>query len=87
MPRGYDFTGLTPIGDGKKWTSKYGALGAIVFGNLGIMDGINEKGLAIGAFYFPTMAEYTPTTAENQAKSMSLDRLLQLGAHAVRQRR
>ena len=45
--------------------------GAIVFGNLGIMDGVNEKGLAVGAFYFPTMAEYTPTTADNQAKSMS----------------
>jgi choloylglycine hydrolase len=71
VPRGYAFTGLTPMGDGKKWTSKYGMLGAIVFGNLGVMDGINEKGLAIGAFYFPTSAEYTPTTADNQAKSLS----------------
>ncbi len=71
VPRGYSFTGMTPLGEGKKWTSKYGALGAIVFGNLGIMDGVNEKGLAVGAFYFPTTAEYTPTTAENQAKSMS----------------
>jgi choloylglycine hydrolase len=70
-PGGYAFTGMTPLGEGKKWTAKYGALGAIVFGNLGIMDGVNEKGLAIGAFYFPTMAEYTPTTADNQAKSMS----------------
>ena len=71
VPRNYNFTGLTPLGDGKKWTTKYGVLGAIVFGNLGVMDGLNEKGLAIGAFYFPTMAEYTPTTPENQAKSMS----------------
>jgi len=71
VPRGYDFTGLTPLGDGKKWASKYGALGAIVFGNLGIMDGINEKGLAVGAFYFPTTAEYTPTNADNQSKSLS----------------
>jgi choloylglycine hydrolase len=71
VPRGYDFVGQTPLGDGKKWTSKYGAVGAIVFGNLGIMDGLNEKGLAIGAFYFPTEAEYTTTTAANQAQSMS----------------
>jgi choloylglycine hydrolase len=71
VPRGYAFTGMTPMGEGKKWSAKYGALGAIVFGNLGIMDGINEKGLAVGAFYFPTVAEYTPTTAENQSKSMS----------------
>lgn len=71
IPRGYQFVGQTPLGDGKTWTSKYGAAGVIVFGNLGIMDGINEKGLAIGAFYFPTEAEYTPTTAANQAQSMS----------------
>jgi len=71
VPRGYAFVGQTPLGDGKTWTSKYGAVGVIVFGNLGIMDGINEKGLAIGAFYFPTEAEYTPTTAANQAQSMS----------------
>jgi choloylglycine hydrolase len=71
VPRGYSFVGQTPLGDGKKWTSKYGAAGVIVFGNLGIMDGINEKGLAIGAFYFPTEAEYTKTTPANQAQSMS----------------
>jgi len=71
VPRGYNFVGETPLGEGKTWTSKYGALGVIVFGNLGIMDGINEKGLAIGAFYFPTAAEYAKTTAANQAQSMS----------------
>lgn len=71
LPRNYNFTGQTPLGDGKKWTTRYGVLGAIVFGNLGVMDGVNEKGLAIGAFYFPTAAEYTPTTPENQSKSMS----------------
>lgn len=71
VPRGYQFVGQTPLGDGKTWTSKYGATGVIVFGNLGIMDGINEKGLSIGAFYFPTEAKYTPTTEANRAKSMS----------------
>ena len=71
VPRGYDFVGQTPLGEGKKWTSKYGAAGVIVFGNLGIMDGLNEKGLAVGAFYFPTEAKYTPTTADNQGRSMS----------------
>jgi choloylglycine hydrolase len=71
VPRGYDFVGQTPLGEGKKWTAKYGAAGVIVFGNLGIMDGLNEKGLAIGAFYFPTEAEYTTTTPGNQAQSMS----------------
>ena len=71
VPRGYDFVGSTPLGDGKKWTSKYGASGAILFGNLAIMDGLNEKGLAVGTFYFPTEAEYTPTTAAQPGESMS----------------
>lgn len=71
VPRGYDFVGQTPLGDGKKWTSKYAATGGILFGNLAIMDGLNEKGLAVGAFFFPTSAEYTVTTPDNQATSMS----------------
>lgn len=71
IPRGYDFVGQTPLGPGKTWSSKYASTGVILFGNLAIMDGLNEKGLAVGAFYFPTYAEYTETTPENQAKSMS----------------
>jgi len=71
VPRGYDFVGQTPLGAGKKWTSKYAATGGILFGNLAIMDGLNEKGLAVGAFFFPTFAEYTNTTPDNQSKSMS----------------
>jgi choloylglycine hydrolase len=72
VPRGYEFTGETPLGPGKKWSAKYAALGAIAFDNLAIMDGMNEKGLEVGAFYFPTVAEYTPTTPENRASSMSM---------------
>ena len=71
VPRGYDFVGQTPLGPGKTWTSKYAATGGILFGNLAIMDGLNEKGLAVGAFFFPTSAEYTGTTPDNQSKSMS----------------
>jgi len=54
------------------WEAKFAAIGVIAFGNLAIMDGLNEKGLAVGAFYFPTYAEYTETTPENQAHSMSM---------------
>jgi choloylglycine hydrolase len=71
VPRGYDFVGQTPLGDGKKWTSKYAATGGILFGNLAIMDGLNEKGLAVGAFFFPTFAQYADTTPANREKSMS----------------
>ncbi len=71
IPRGHSFVGDTPEGPGMRWTSKYAAGGMICFGNLGIMDGINEKGLAVGAFYFPTFAEYAPTTEANRSRSMS----------------
>jgi choloylglycine hydrolase len=72
VPRGYAFTGETPLGPGKQWSAKYAAVGVIGFDNLAIMDGLNEKGLAIGTFYFPTFASYTPTTPENRAASLSM---------------
>ncbi|WP_374547546.1 linear amide C-N hydrolase [Rhodoblastus sp.] len=71
-PRGYSFTGETPLGPGKQWTAKYAAVGVIAFDNLAMLDGLNEKGLAVGTFYFPTFAEYTPTTPENRAASLSM---------------
>ncbi len=71
VPRGYAFVGQTPIGDGLKYTAKYGAIGAIAFTDVKLLDGLNEAGLAVGAFYFPTFAEYTPVTSENQRKGLS----------------
>lgn len=71
VPRGHAFTGSTPIGPGKTWTARHAAVGVVCFGVLGIMDGVNEQGLSVGAFYFPTFAEYVPTTAENRARSLS----------------
>ena len=71
VPRGYTFTGQTPLGDGMTWSAKYAAVGAIAFDNLAIMDGINEAGLSVGSFYFPSFAEYAETTSDNQSQSMS----------------
>ncbi len=70
-PAGSEFEGRTPTGKGLKFTSKYGFCGANGFGvdDL-ILDGMNEKGLVVGLFYFPGYAEYTPPTAENAAKGM-----------------
>jgi choloylglycine hydrolase len=72
VPRGYQFTGETPLGPGKAWSGKYAVVGGIAFNNLAIMDGMNEKGLAARAFYFPTFAEYAETTPVNRAISMSM---------------
>lgn len=71
VPRGYSFVGSTPEGEGLKYEAKYGCVGAFAFDYPAIMDGLNEKGLSVGTFYFPGFAEYTPLTKENQSKALS----------------
>jgi choloylglycine hydrolase len=68
VPRGYSRTATTPDGKpGKTWISKYASLGANALGMPVLIDGLNERGLAIGLFYFPTSAKYqtySPTDAD-----------------------
>ena len=71
VPRGYSFTAVTPLGKGMEYRSKYAAVGTICFDHLLLMDGMNEKGLSIGTFYFPGYADYVTTTQNNQARSLS----------------
>lgn len=71
IPRNYAFTGTTPLGKGLAFKSKYAAVGMIAYDNPAVLDGLNEKGLSIGAFYFPGFAQYANITAENQAKALS----------------
>lgn len=71
IPRKYAFQTTTSLGTGMVYTSKYAAVGAIAFDSVAILDGMNEKGLCVGTFYFPSYAEYVPTTLENQSKSLS----------------
>lgn len=59
VPRGYNFTGLTPDGyNGKKWQAKYGFVGLDMLEKDVFGDAMNEKGLAVGLFYHPGFAEY-----------------------------
>lgn len=71
VPRNYSFVGQTPMGKGMQYTSKYAAVGMVAYKDLSILDGMNEKGLTVGSFYFPTFAQYTPETAQNQNESLS----------------
>ena len=71
VPRNYEFVGQTSLGDGKKWKAKYASVGVMLADNEIILDGINEKGLSVGNFYFPGFAGYSVTTAENRVISMS----------------
>lgn len=71
IPRGQQFVGTTPKGDGLKYTAKYASIGAIAFKKPSIMDGMNEKGLAVGTFYFPGYAGYAEMSSENISKGLS----------------
>ncbi|MCP5510025.1 MAG: choloylglycine hydrolase family protein [Chlamydiales bacterium] len=71
IPRKFSFVGKTPRGNGLKYTSKYAVAGVYCFEDAVVMDGVNEKGLACGAFYFPGFASYTPTDRKNQSKALS----------------
>lgn len=71
VPRGHSFTGATPAGGGLKYAAKYAAVGTIAYSDVKLLDGVNEAGLAAGAFYFPTFAGYTPVTADNQSWGLS----------------
>ena len=46
-------------------------VGAITFNDVAISDGMNEKGLAVAAFYFPTFAKYPEITNDNLSKALS----------------
>ena len=53
VPRGYSRTGTTPDGKpGKTWTAKYATLGTNALGMPILIDGLNERGLSVGLFYF-----------------------------------
>ena len=71
VPKNYQFVGKTANGDGLKYKSKYAMTGIITFDDINIADGMNSAGLSSGAFYFPTFAEYTTLTKENQSKALS----------------
>lgn len=71
VPRGYEFTATTPNGPGLRYQSKYAALGVIAFNAPAIMDGMNEKGLCVGVFYFPHYASYAKATSQNQNRALS----------------
>jgi len=60
VPAGTElFSSLPDKAKGMHYKSKYGIVGANVLGMNVVVDGVNEKGLYVGAFYFPGYASYT----------------------------
>lgn len=61
LPRGLAMAGSLPDNQqGKRWTTRYAALGMNGFGQPIIIDGFNEKGLAGGMLFFPGYAKFVP---------------------------
>lgn len=71
VPRGYTFTAHTPDRKpGLTWKGKYGFVGLDGLDFEVYLDGMNEKGLAVGGFYHPGFAEYQEYDPAKAAESM-----------------
>ena len=72
VPRGYERIGETPDGkQGLKWEVKYANVGANGVGVPYLFDGVNEKGLAAGTFYFPGFAGYMNYEPNDAGKTLA----------------
>ncbi len=56
---------------GIQYTTKYGFVGLNFMEKRMVVDGMNEKGMYVGALYLPGYADYQKGTPENAAKSMA----------------
>lgn len=72
IPRGLARSGTTPDGKpGLAWKTKYASVGANGAGLPILLDGLNEKGLATGTFYFPGSAGYMPYTDADAGETIA----------------
>ena len=72
IPRNIKFSGITPTGkNGLQWKSKFAAVGANFNSTPVIIDGINEKGLSCGMFYFPDLADYQRVVKSDFPKTIA----------------
>lgn len=72
VPHGFARSGTTPDGKpGLQWKAKYASVGLNGAGLPVLFDGLNEKGLSAGMFYFPTSAGYMPYTPTDAGKSIA----------------
>lgn len=72
VPRGYTSQSMTPDGaTGMRFKTKYGYVGLAVEQSDFVTEGLNEKGLSAGLFYFPEYGEYEPYSKENASRSMA----------------
>lgn len=72
VPRNQELQSLTPSGmDGMKFKTKYGFVGLSVEQKEFMVEGLNEKGLSAGLFYFPNYGEYQPYDAAHKERCLA----------------
>lgn len=75
-PRNIKKTSYTPDGkNGLTWTTRYGVVGATTVMDEFITEGINEKGLSAGIFFFShygSLAPYNPNKAKKSVSDAEL---------------
>ena len=72
VPRNQELQSLTPSGmDGVRFKSKYGFVGLAVEQKEFMVEGVNEKGLSAGLFYFPNYGKYQPFAPMEKDKSLA----------------
>jgi choloylglycine hydrolase len=72
IPRGEELQSYTPTGlNGLKFKSRYGVVGLAVVEKEFIAEGINEKGLSAGLFFFPTYGSYGVYNTADDASTLA----------------
>lgn len=72
IPRGMRMQGTALDNQkGLAWQTNYAVVGANMLDLVQIADGVNEKGLAAGLFYFPDYAEYQMVSAQESASTLA----------------
>jgi choloylglycine hydrolase len=71
IPRGYKYvTHMPDSKPGLAWTAKYGVVGIDAVEKDIVVEGMNEKGLAVGLFYLPGFAVYQAYDPAHAAQSI-----------------
>ncbi len=72
VPRGHKYTSYTPEGqNGMSFETKYGMVGVTIMDKHFVVEGLNEKGLSAGLFYFPGYGEYPAYDAKNNDSTIA----------------
>lgn len=72
VPRGQTWQASALDGkSGMKWKNTYAYMGPNAFGEQVLIEGVNEKGLYIGGFWFPGEAKYQTVTPAEYSKTLS----------------